>query len=176
VHELSDGTPVLVREMVPTDRSWLETFVVADLSPESRHSRFLVAVHELTESMLVRLVDAVDGVDHVALVAVVDPGGAAQARRGVARYVRSAEDSSTADFALAVADVMHGLGLGRLLSGQIARHARCNGIAHFTASVFADNVASRRVLAGMGTVVSERMVGPGVVDVTVSLARVGAVS
>lgn len=164
---LTDGTPVAVRPLAAADRAWLAA-AVAGMSPTSRYRRFLVPLRTLTESMLVRLVDEVDGTDHVAVVAVINPGGGdAEARVGVARYVRLSSEPRAADFAVTVADLVQAKGLGRLLGRHLADHAARNGITRFVATVAADNAASLRLLRGLGEVEGRAFVGPGVLELRI---------
>ena len=115
--------------MVPADRRWLAA-AVERLSPTSRYSRFLSPMRTLDESMLARLVDSVDGVDHVAVVATLDPGGPAEARAAVGRYVRWPEEPTTAEMAITVTDVVQGRGIGRLVAADLARRAGEGGITY----------------------------------------------
>jgi GNAT superfamily N-acetyltransferase len=165
---LPDGTPVGIRPMVPADRRWLAA-AVERLSPTSRYSRFLSPMRTLDEAMLARLVDSVDGVDHVAVVATLDPGGPADARAAVGRYVRWPQEPATAEMAITVTDVVQGRGIGRVVAADLARRAREGGITTFTAVVGADNTASVRTLARLGTVTQQSFSSPGVLELRVDL-------
>lgn len=172
---LPDGTPVAVRPLVAEDRGWLAA-AVAELSPESRYRRFLAPLRTLSEAMLVRLVDEVDGVDHVALIGVLNPDSPQQARSGLVRFVRLAAAPDTAEFAITVADVAQGRGLGRLLSRAAAQAATARGIRHFTATVGADNAASLALLRRLGQTEEQRLSSPGVVELRVALPGPAAAS
>ncbi len=169
MQRLGDGTAVAFRPLVSTDRLWLAAAVL-EMSPESRYRRFLVPLRGLSEAMIVRLVDDVDGKDHVAFVAVVNPGDeATEARVGVARYVRLADEPAVAEFAITVSDLFHNKGLGKLLARHTAAHALGNGITSFAALVGADNEASLRLLRRLGEVSQHRYSGPGVVELRITL-------
>jgi hypothetical protein len=79
--ELRDGSPVLLRQIRPQDRTRLAEGL-RRLSPASRYLRFQRTVTELTDAELAYLTD-VDHVDHEAIVAIdTDPPGAPGRRRG----------------------------------------------------------------------------------------------
>jgi hypothetical protein len=90
---LRDGTPVLVRPIRPEDRSIIvEAF--RRLSPQSRYTRFLAPIVELSDKELRHLTE-IDYVDHMAWVAL-DPDHPDSTALGVARYVRLADDPDVA--------------------------------------------------------------------------------
>src|SRR4051794_11163114 len=112
------------------------------LSARSRYQRFLGGKHHLTATEL-RYLTAVDHHDHEALVAVSRLTGRGI---GVARYVRHADDSDSADLAVTVADRWQGCGVGGRLVTRLAERARREGVERFTALMFADNRAARSLL------------------------------
>src|SRR5438105_519010 len=91
---LADGTPVLLRPILPEDKGVLAAGF-AELSPESRHTRFFVAPASLSTEMLAHLTE-IDYVDHFAWLAFV---GDTEPRRGagVARYIRVRRDPQSAE-------------------------------------------------------------------------------
>ncbi|WP_422015473.1 GNAT family N-acetyltransferase [Roseateles sp.] len=111
------------------------------LSLGSRHQRFHIGLRELSPSLLKLLTD-MDQRSHLAWVAEsLAPGMPVVAD---ARYVHDASSPGSAEFALAVADDWHGLGLGRRLMAHLAAHARQRGLHALHGDVLADN---RRMLA-----------------------------
>jgi RimJ/RimL family protein N-acetyltransferase len=165
---LPDGTPVSIRPLVAADRAWLAA-AVERLSPASRYRRFMSPLRTLDETMLVRLVDQVDGRGHVALVGTLNPGSPAEARGAVARFVRWPDDPTTAEMAVTVTDVVQGRGLGRVMARELADRALAAGVVEFTAMVGADNTPSLRMLAGLGAVLEQAYVSPGVLELRVAL-------
>src|SRR5439155_11604735 len=141
---LPTGDEVLIRPVRPEDkRGLLEGF--QRLGPESRYRRFLSVRPTLSKAEL-RYLTEVDHSEHEALLAI-DP----QTRDGlgVARFVRSSEDPSVAEVAVAVTDSWQRRGLGTTLLLELARRAREEGIEHFSALVLAENDAiSAAVQAG----------------------------
>ncbi len=63
----------------------------------------------------------------------------------MARFVRSPEDSSVAEFAIVVGDDWQGEGLGRELMGRLVDAAVTRGVRRFQATMLADNVAIQRL-------------------------------
>ena len=144
VHRLADGTAVTVRMLRPEDR---EAFLAgfARLSPRSRYLRFFTAMPRLPESVLRRLLDT-DGIDHVALAAWRSVGGDAVEAIGVARLIRLAAASDTAEAAVAVVDHMQARGVGGALLADLCEAARERGIRRFRAEVMLENHAVAALL------------------------------
>jgi GNAT superfamily N-acetyltransferase len=141
--KLSDGTPVLVRPIVPADKSRIAAGL-ADLSAESRYLRFLRPVDHLSNEELTYLTE-IDYRTHFAWGAELARG---RDRRGIglARYVCSAEDPTIAEAAVAVLDEFQGRGLGGILLALLAESALANGVERFRSYVLSDN---RKVLAAL---------------------------
>jgi RimJ/RimL family protein N-acetyltransferase len=162
--ELRDGTPALIWPLLPTDAAGLR-LGFRGLSAESRRSRFLTAVPELSEAMIRRLVDDVDGVHHVALVLTVFPVSGEERLVGVGRLVQSRDDETTADIAITVADAWQGRGVGTALAEALVER-RPPAVQRLSTVVSAANTASLRLLARLGPM-SQQPAGAGVVEVTV---------
>jgi GNAT superfamily N-acetyltransferase len=129
--------PVVVRELGPgEDRVHLDVF--AGLSARSRYHRYHTGVPRLTAAMT-RQLAAVDGARHVALVAEGSDGAAPEAV-GLARYL--VVGPGVADLAVEVVDAWQGRGVGRLLIGALAAHARARGVERFVGEVVGDNAAA----------------------------------
>jgi GNAT superfamily N-acetyltransferase len=164
---LPDGDQVLIRPIRPGDKGGLRDGVER-LRAESRYRRFLSATPRLSDAAL-RYLTEVDHHDHEALLAV-DPR--TRDGLGVARYVRSAEDRSMAEAAVAVIDDWQRRGLGTMLLGELAARARAEGIERFSASVLAENYAVIEFLHKLGDVHVTGRAG-GVVELVLELPGEG---
>jgi len=152
-----------IRPIEPEDRA---AFVKAytRLGERSRYRRFL-SPHGPLSGAEVRYFTEVDHHDHEALVAI-DPVTAAGV--GVARYVRSRTDPTTAEVAVAVVDDWQGRGVGTRLATALALRARHEGIHSFTAVMLAENELMLHLIQDLGEV-RERHVESGTVQVTIDL-------
>lgn len=130
---LSDGTPVLFRPVIPSDRLGLQQGV-REMSRTSRYMRFLAGVRELTEEQL-DYFTKVDQDRHVAWCAVEPEQG--QRGYGLGRFI--CHDDQTASFALAVIDDLQGKGLGTLLLAKLCIEAASRGIKRLRSEVLLEN-------------------------------------
>jgi RimJ/RimL family protein N-acetyltransferase len=162
---LRHGTQVRIRAVQPGDKPRLQRGL-RRLSPETVRRRFLAAKPVFSDQEL-RYLTEVDGVDHLALVAVLadDPEQVV----GVARCVRAAPGSDTAEFAIVVGDPFQGQGLGTVLTGALAEAARRAGIRRFSATMLAENEAVERLLAAHATRFERNVVGDGVRELVAEL-------
>jgi RimJ/RimL family protein N-acetyltransferase len=133
---LRDGSRVLIRPVQSADAPLLADGF-ARLSATSRWMRFLTPKKELSPAELRFLTD-LDHHDHEALGALDHREGRGV---GVARYVRQADDSWSADVAVTIIDEWQGRGLGTELLARLSDRAREENIQRFTALVAAENVA-----------------------------------
>ena len=144
---LRDDTPVLIRQIRPSDRDRLSEGL-RRLSPDSRYQRFHAEINELTEEQLDYLTQ-VDHRDHEALVAL-DADRPEVPGIGVARFIREPNEREVAEAAITVADEYHGLGAGTLLLGALAARARTCRVRVFRNYVLADNQAMLDVFDNLG--------------------------
>lgn len=163
-YRLRDGTPVLVRPILPEDKGRMQDGL-RRLSPESRYHRFMAAISELSDEQL-RYLTEVDGVNHIAWVAL-DPERPGQPGLGVARCIRLESDPEIAEVAVTVVDSHQGRGLGTLLLGLLSRSAAAHGIRTFRAYVLEDNAAVLRIFHDLGATVEREDRGVLRVDVPV---------
>jgi GNAT superfamily N-acetyltransferase len=160
---LRDGTRVLIRPLTPADGVELRRGL-DHLSPQSAYRRFLGTPPSLNGKTLHYLTD-VDHVNHEALGAEDPTTGRGV---GVARFVRSVEQPTHAEIALAIADDHQHRGLGTLLLDHLATHARTVGLTTFTGLVLADNTPMLRLFEHLGPP-RIRPAGNGTVEVEVDL-------
>jgi len=133
--ELRDRRRVRLREIRPDDRDEIRQ-AFGRLSSQSRYTRFMASVRELSPRMLdyaisrqtdrdlslVAEIDAPDGIDIV----------------GGARYYSQA-DGESCEFAITVADDWQGMGLASRLMRELIQAARVRGITHMEGFVLAGN-------------------------------------
>jgi GNAT superfamily N-acetyltransferase len=138
---LPDGTNVLVRPIAGEDKPLLAAGI-RRLSPETAFRRFLSPKVSFTAAEL-RYLTEVDGHDHIALVAVdaADPSTLI----AVARCVRITPPD-TAEMAIVVGDRWQGLGLGGILTQELSRLARQEGIRRMSGSMLAYNRPAFRLM------------------------------
>lgn len=144
--KLRDGTPVMIRQVRPQDKKYLE-FGMEQLSLESRHFRFFNAKRNLSEKEL----EAFTEIDHH----THDAWGAFDVSKdgpipiGIARYIRKPGDEKTAEFAITMIDSHQERGLGSLLLGIIAARACDHGIETFKSVELAENQPMFNLLKGL---------------------------
>ncbi len=146
--ELRDGTPVRIRPIAPKDRDRLAE-AWEHFSDRSRYLRFLQSRESLSDAEL-RYLTQIDYTDHFAWGAEVDTDG--HPAVGIARYIRTEDDPTVAEAAIAVIDEYQQRGLGGLLLRALARAASQNGIERFRAYVSASNTVVIDQLARLGAV------------------------
>ena len=147
---LRDGTRVPVRPIRPEDAE-LEQRFFAGLSERSRYMRFQHHLPDLPLAMLARLTQ-LDYDRELALVAL-DP--ASGEFIGVARYAPNA-DGESAEFALTVADVWQGRGLGRALLERLCVCAREAGYRSLLGHVMDANLGMLDLARRLGFRTVER--------------------
>nr|MBS0022075.1 GNAT family N-acetyltransferase [Gammaproteobacteria bacterium] len=155
---LRDGRRVCLRAPCAGDLDQVKE-CFERLSPDSRHLRFFIAKRVLTDAEL-DFFTLADGQDHIAVAALELGVDGREARiHGMARCIREQKDSSRGELAVAVADDVQGLGVGRLLIEQLGRAARTQGIERFVIETLTDNVGMRALAERLGGAVLSRDVG-----------------
>ena len=133
--ELLDGNRVTVRPIRPED-AYIERDFVRNLSLQAKYFRFMHALHELTQEMLIRFTQ-IDYDREMAFIAVVQQDGE-DVEIGVARYVMN-PDRHSCEFALVVADQWQKKGIGSYLMTQLMQAAKNRGFDTMMGEVLADN-------------------------------------
>jgi GNAT superfamily N-acetyltransferase len=154
-----------IRPIEAGDKAGL-TSAFEQSSSEAVYRRFL-GPHGPLNGAELRYLTEIDHHDHEAVVAVDLENGQSV---GVARYIRDREHRESAEIAVAVLESWQGRGVGKALMHGLADRAREEGIARFTALMFAHNRPMRRLLADLG---STRVLsaGAGAVELAVDLSR-----
>lgn len=142
----TEGPAVVVRTVRAGDEAAFHAAFL-QLSSESRYSRFMSVVRDLSEQTLERATHP-DGRREFALVAVVaEPAGERIVAGG--RYVAIA-DSPDCEFAVTVVDGWQGHGLGRTLLTALKGAALARGYIRMEGYVLSTNLAMRRLGARLG--------------------------
>jgi GNAT superfamily N-acetyltransferase len=152
---LPGGGELCVRPVSPVDR---EVFIAgfAHLGEDSRYSRFLYAKGALTERDVQFFTD-IDHEDHEAIGALDAATGDGV---GVARMLRTEEDRSVAEAAVAVVDEWQGRGVGGVLLERLTARARELGVERFQATVRTSNRAMVTLFGKVGSVEVVERSGP----------------
>lgn len=174
---LRDGTPGIVRAIVPTDGEALAG-ALEELGPESRTRRFLFDKTKLTPAEIDRLSNP-DGRDHLAYGVAVETGEG-MTPISVARCFRDKEQPDLAEIAIVTADAWQGKGAGAELIATLREAALGVGIRRWFGAMFADSDPMKRLLARYGRKCEERDLGNGVIeaiyDISVPARDSGSVS
>ena len=140
------GEPLTLRAVRPADEAAFQA-AFQQLSAESRYTRFMSVVRELTGDTLDRATHA-DGVREFALVAVA-PGPDGDRIVAGGRYV-AMPDTRHCEFAVTVVDAWQGHGLGRHLLAALKDAAAARGFDRMEGYVLSTNLAMRRLGARLG--------------------------
>jgi GNAT superfamily N-acetyltransferase len=167
--ELPDGTRVLLRPLRPSDKALLQTGM-RKLSNHSVRQRFLGARSSLSVDEL-RYLTEVDGEDHWAICAVLERDPTVGI--ATARFIRLAKGGDEAEIAITVIDEYQRRGLGKRLFRHLVAAATERGIRKFHVIAAHDNVAMRKLAAGL-TDVHSRTSELGVMTLIASPARAPA--
>jgi ribosomal protein S18 acetylase RimI-like enzyme len=165
VLELTDGTKVKVRPIVPEDEPLLHE-AVASMSERTVYFRFFSPMKRLPDALAHRLA-VVDYNDRFALVATMPRPSGKERIVGVARYDRVA-GTEVAETAVAVIDEFQRRGLGSALLAILARVARDHRIKTFTLIVLPENQQMLGMLRKMGWIHHAKLAG-GVYEISFDL-------
>jgi len=161
---LLDGTPGIVRPIIPSDRDALVS-ALAELDPESRIRRFFFNKTKFSDSELTRLTSP-DGIDHIAYgLAVSLDDGTERMPIAVARCFRDEHQKDLAEIAVVTADLWQSNGAGLELMRSLSAAATKVGIRRWFAAMFANNTAMKHLLDRFGTMSEELDLGNGVIEV-----------
>jgi GNAT superfamily N-acetyltransferase len=158
---------VTVRPICPADDEPLRRFY-AELSDDSRALRFLGPTPCLGTT-LARSFCSADHEHREGFIAVIeDPN----ARREliVGHLCVEPGDASTAEIAVAVADVLHRQGIGRRLVEAGVAWARAAGLRQLVATTFVSNGAILQLVRGLGLPVHVDLLGCGTCRMSMDLA------
>ena len=141
-----DGQSVTIRPVTLDDVD-IEREFIENLSPLSKHYRFLGGVAHLTPEELLELCDT-DYENKMAFVAVIQDKGN-EKQIGVSRYAVNQYGDSY-EFSVAVSDQWQDKGLGTLLMKYLINYARVQGVERLYSVDFADNYKMKSLAEDLG--------------------------
>jgi RimJ/RimL family protein N-acetyltransferase len=148
--ELRDRRRVRIREIRPDDRDEVRQ-AFDRLSSESRYSRFMSHVKELSPQMLERAVHR-QTERELGLVAEIDAPDGIDIVAGARYYVQA--DGDSGEFAVTVADSWQGVGLASRLMRELIQAARVRGLKRMEGFVLATNVSMLNLARRLGFTVN----------------------
>ena len=156
--ELRDGRNVTLRAIRADDKEKLQEALRA-LSAQSSYYRFFSPLRELSPQLLERATNPEAGRE-LQLVAVAREGE----RERIVGGARCAASAGSADceFAVAVIDEWHGLGVARHLLEALMRAARAQGFERMEGFILATNARMLGLAKRLGFVDVESSEGPTV--------------
>ena len=147
VWRLRAGRSVNVRAVHPDDRDKLQA-AMRQLSDESRHSRFMGFMRELSPQMLEQATHPVPDRE----LQLVELSGDAEAEAIVAGGRYAADASGDCEFAVTVVDAWQRQGLARRVLETLIRSAQARGFKRMTGYVLATNTGMLALARRMGFV------------------------
>ncbi|MBK5287168.1 MAG: GNAT family N-acetyltransferase [Acidimicrobiia bacterium] len=141
---LADGTDAVIRPLLARDRTEFESTLLHQ-PEEWLYQRFFSGGRP--SPAIVHYLSQIDYLMHFAwIVAIQDPPEGI----AVGRFIRSAEQPSTAEVAFEVRDDWRRQGLGTLLLGAVAVAAERAGLAALRAETLSDNLAMQHTARRAG--------------------------
>tara|TARA_R110001606_G_scaffold54258_4_gene133277 strand:+ start:8614 stop:9228 length:615 start_codon:yes stop_codon:yes gene_type:complete len=144
---LDNGTHICLRRVRHSDLGQIKKGI-GQLSDQSRYSRFFSGSKTIPPSVVERLA-SVDGINHLAW-GVVNMDEADHPAVAAAHVFREAETSETGEFAIAVLDQYHGLGVARILMTAIFLDCYCEGLRHLRIDILRDNKKAYGLIRSVG--------------------------
>ncbi len=158
---LTDGTTIEIRPARPDDFDAVRN-MHARMSPQNLYRRFF-GTGRLAAEQEARRICREPGPDRAALLAVLEGQVV-----GCASYGLADGGSRSAEIAMAVADDMHGRGIGTLLLEHLVSLARGRGVRAFEAETLYDNAPMLQVFADAG-LRAHRALADGVYEISFPL-------
>ncbi len=159
---LSSGEKVTCRPIRPDDAE-IEQAFVRGLSPESRYTRFMGEVSELSPEMLDRFTHNHYPHDYALIVTVPENGRDKEI--AVARYIMLDDVNcgpARCEYAIAVADEWQHHGIGHRLMQSLIKRAKAGGLRYMEGYVLADNANMLDLMRSLGFEIGPSEEGPQV--------------
>ena len=161
---LKDGTLLRLRAIRPDDGERERAFVAA-MSDQSRYSRFLHPIAELSPETIARFTQ----LDYDREMALVMLTPDEKNFVGIARYFPD-PDRTGVEFAIAVADAWQGKGLGFMLMQSLIACARVAGYRRIEGAILAGNSSMIKLASALGFAIEASRNDAGTTKVAMALA------
>ncbi|MDP2752640.1 MAG: GNAT family N-acetyltransferase, partial [Rhodocyclaceae bacterium] len=148
--QLPNGIDVVIRPIRPEDAELTQNFV-RNLSEETKYFRYMDAVRELSQAMLVRFTQ-IDYDREMALLAVTTIDGK-EVELGVARFAIN-PDGHSCEFAVVVGDAWQKQGIAHKLMDVLMDVARAKGLTVMEGEVLKRNHSMLTFVESLGFKVS----------------------
>jgi RimJ/RimL family protein N-acetyltransferase len=160
---LRDGTPVLIRQLVPEDAALYPDFL-SDVTAEDLRLRFFGPMREVSRELLDKLIHY-DPVCAMAFLAVDEQ---TQKMLGVVR-LHDNTSGETAEFAILVRSRLKDHGVGWLLMKHMIEFSRRKNLKVVQGQVLSENTTMLAMCAELGFHIADDPDDPGVKTVTLPL-------
>jgi len=144
---LDNGTQVCLRRVRPSDMGEIEKGI-SQMSDQSRYLRFFSGSKTMPSSVIERLA-SVDGINHLAW-GVINMDEEGHPAIAAAHVFRDADNGDTGEFAIAVLDQYHGLGVARILMTAIFLDCYCEGLRQLRIDMLRDNKKAYGLIRSVG--------------------------
>ena len=160
---LQDGTPVLIRRLVPEDAALYPDFL-GEVTAADLRLRFFAPIREVSHALLDKLIHY-DPARAMAFIAVDEQS------RKMLGVVRLHDDPSgeNAEFAILVRSRFKSHGVGWLLMKQMIEFSKHKGLKTVRGQVLSENTTMLAMCAELGVHVADDPDEPGVKTVTLSV-------
>ena len=157
---LRDGTPVLIRRLVPEDTALYSDFL-SDVTAEDLRLRFFGSMHGVSHALLDKLIHY-DPAHVMAFIAVDERSRKMQ---GVVR-LHDEVSGENAEFAILVRSRLKGHGIGWLLMKRMIEFSKHKDLKTVQGQVLAENTTMLTMCAELGFHIADDSDDPGVKTVT----------
>lgn len=145
--QLSDGRAICLRTIRPSDEAKIRDGI-SEMSDRSRYLRFFSAFRSPPDSIVKRL-SAVDGHDHLGWGAIL-LDGQNYPPIAASHAIRSDDDATSGELAIAVLDEYQGLGVARSLIAALLIDCMTEDLLSLEMQILAENRAATNLVTMLG--------------------------
>ncbi|ASK89592.1 GNAT family N-acetyltransferase [Sphingorhabdus sp. SMR4y] len=144
---LDNGTGICLRRVRQSDMEEIEQGI-RQMSDQSRYLRFFSGSKSMSPTVVERLANA-DGINHLAW-GVINMDAEGRPAIAAAHVFRDEQSVDTGEFAIAVLDPYHGLGVARILMTALFLDCYCEGLRQLRIDMLRDNKKAYRLIRAVG--------------------------